>query len=49
MHDCGCIVHLGVMSRWCPTGSRDEEGDMYEGDVAMTLAGSDVLVDRLGV
>ena len=42
---CASWGDVEVVSYW----SRDEEGDMYEGDVAMTLAGSDVLVDRLGV
>ena len=43
----GYIVYLGVMSMWCHTGG-DEEGDVYEGDVALPRSGSNELVDTLG-
>ena len=47
-HDCGvyCVSRgdVGVVPYW----SGDEEGDVYEGDVALPRAGSDEPVDRLG-
>ena len=48
LHDCGvyCVSRGGVDV--VPYWSGDEEGDVYEGDVALSRAGSDKPVDWLG-